>query len=138
MASFLKKPTYQNHSGLTLFHFSSSDGKCLIKETVPDTITSWVATAFAVHNESGLGIAPKPANVCIMHKPLPFVTGQIRYPVGLNWICTFRFSVQLYKQVENTVGKGEIARTSNFSFSDSICKRLVLQTCKTRVCFGKC
>ena len=34
---------------------------------------------------------------------------------------------KLSKQVENTVGKGEIARTSNFSFSHSVFKRLVSQ-----------
>ena len=48
------------------------------------------------------------------------------------------------KRVENTVGKGEVARyqqfllvTSNFSFSHSVFKRLVLQTCKNQGLFGK-
>ena len=40
------------------------------------------------------------------------------------------------KQVENTVGKGEIAM-SNFSLSYSVFKRLVLQTCKNQSLFGK-
>ena len=34
---------------------------------------------------------------------------------------------RLSKPVENTVGKGEIARTSNFSFSHTVFKRLVSQ-----------
>ena len=38
------------------------------------------------------------------------------------------------KQVENTVGKGEIACTK---FSHSVFIRLVLQTSKTRACLGK-
>ena len=48
------------------------------------------------------------------------------------------------KRVENTVGKGEVARyeqfllvTNNFSFSHSVFKRLVLQTCKNQGLFGK-
>ena len=41
------------------------------------------------------------------------------------------------KWVENTVGKGEIARTSNFSFSHSVFKRPVLQTRKNQGLFGK-
>ena len=40
------------------------------------------------------------------------------------------------KKVENTVGKGEIARY-NFSFSHSVFKRLVLQTRKNQGLFGK-
>ena len=45
-------------------HFFSSNGKAIIETTVPDTITTWVATAFAVNKKSGLGVAPTPANVC--------------------------------------------------------------------------
>ena len=40
------------------------------------------------------------------------------------------------KRVENIVGKGEIA-TSNFCFSHSVFKRLVLQTHKNKALFGK-
>ena len=41
------------------------------------------------------------------------------------------------KWVENIVGKGEILVMSNFSFSHSVFNRLILQTRKTRPCFGK-
>ncbi|KAH9490191.1 hypothetical protein Btru_043915 [Bulinus truncatus] len=34
------------------------DGKASITTTVPDTITSWVVSAFATNNVSGLGVAP--------------------------------------------------------------------------------
>ena len=44
---------------------------------------------------------------------------------------------KLSKRVENTVGKGEIARMSNFSFSRSVFKRLLLQTHKNQGLFGK-
>ena len=36
-------------------------------------------------------------------------------------------SRKLFKQVENTVGKGEIARYEHFSFSNSVFKRFVSQ-----------
>ncbi|CAL1532265.1 unnamed protein product [Lymnaea stagnalis] len=35
-----------------------SDGKAILKTTVPDTITSWVASAFATNMLTGLGVAP--------------------------------------------------------------------------------
>ena len=50
---------------------------------------------------------------------------------------------KLSKRVENTEEKGEIAHyeqfliTSNFSFSHSVIKRLVLQTRKNQGLFGK-
>ena len=44
---------------------------------------------------------------------------------------------KLSKWVENTVGKGEIARMSNFSFSRSVFKRLLLQKHKNQGLFGK-
>ncbi|XP_033743834.1 CD109 antigen-like [Pecten maximus] len=40
-----------------------ADGHVSIAATVPDTITSWVASAFAVHTQSGLGIAPTTTKV---------------------------------------------------------------------------
>ena len=41
------------------------------------------------------------------------------------------------QRVENTVGRGEMLVMSNFSFSYSVCKRLVLQTRKKNGLFGK-
>ena len=41
------------------------------------------------------------------------------------------------KRRENTVGKGEIACKSNFSFSRSVFKRLALQTRENQGLFGK-
>ena len=43
-----------------------------------------------------------------------------------------------FQWVENTVGKGETARYEQFfSFSHSVFKRFVLQTCKNQGLFGK-
>ena len=41
------------------------------------------------------------------------------------------------KRVYNTLGKRKLLVTSNFSFSDSVFKRLVLQTSKNHCLFGK-
>ncbi|CAC5382288.1 CD109 [Mytilus coruscus] len=40
-----------------------SDGHVTISTTVPDTITSWIASAFAVNKVSGLGIASTSAKI---------------------------------------------------------------------------
>jgi len=40
-----------------------ADGRAQISTTVPDTITSWIASAFAVNSISGLGVADSPAKV---------------------------------------------------------------------------
>ncbi|XP_052253498.1 CD109 antigen-like isoform X15 [Dreissena polymorpha] len=42
---------------------TGADGTVTISTTVPDTITSWIASAFAVHSKSGLGIASSPAKI---------------------------------------------------------------------------
>ena len=44
---------------------------------------------------------------------------------------------ELSKQLENTVGKGELLVTYNFSFSRSVFKNVVLQTHKNQGLFGK-
>ena len=43
--------------------FFRPEGYAKFQETVPDTITSWVATAFAVHPNTGLGLSPGPVTV---------------------------------------------------------------------------
>lgn len=42
---------------------TGADGRVNITTTVPDTITSWVASAFAVNNRTGLGVAPSTAKL---------------------------------------------------------------------------
>lgn len=45
-------------------HFSiSSNGQAIVKTTVPDTITSWLGSAFAVSLTDGLGVAEAPVKV---------------------------------------------------------------------------
>ncbi|XP_045202749.2 CD109 antigen-like [Mercenaria mercenaria] len=47
---------------------ANSNGTAIIRTTVPDTITSWVASAFAVNKRSGLGVAPTSANLEVFLK----------------------------------------------------------------------
>ncbi|XP_048243511.1 CD109 antigen-like isoform X2 [Haliotis rufescens] len=56
-----------------------TDGKAVISTTVPDTITSWVASAFAVNAQSGLGIAPTSAKIRVF-RPF-FVSLNLPYSV---------------------------------------------------------
>ncbi|XP_048243514.1 CD109 antigen-like isoform X5 [Haliotis rufescens] len=58
---------------------TSTDGKAVISTTVPDTITSWVASAFAVNAQSGLGIAPTSAKIRVF-RPF-FVSLNLPYSV---------------------------------------------------------
>ena len=51
-----------------LYSHYRADGTVNISTTVPDTITSWIASAFAVNSVSGLGVSPTTAKVCY---PLP-------------------------------------------------------------------
>ena len=44
---------------------------------------------------------------------------------------------KFYKRLEIAVGKEKLFIMSNFSFSQSVLKRLVLQTCKNKGLFGK-
>jgi len=41
----------------------SADGQATLTATVPDTITSWVLSAFAVNRDVGLGVATERAQV---------------------------------------------------------------------------
>ena len=43
-----------------------NNGTVVFEDTVPDTITSWIATAFAVHPETGLGISESSAKVTLL------------------------------------------------------------------------
>ncbi|XP_052795659.1 CD109 antigen-like isoform X2 [Mya arenaria] len=56
-----------------------ANGSVSIKGTVPDTITSWVATAFAVHPETGLGLS-KAAAILETFRSF-FVSLQLPYSV---------------------------------------------------------
>jgi len=50
---------------LLLFYVNSADGQTTMTATMPDTITSWVLSAFAINSDVGLGVAPERAEVTV-------------------------------------------------------------------------
>ena len=46
---------------------NSADGQTMLTATMPDTITSWVLSAFAINADVGLGVASERAKVHIEH-----------------------------------------------------------------------
>jgi len=51
-----------------------ADGQATMQVTAPDTITSWVASAFAVSSDVGLGVAADTSRVSVLvflHPLLP-------------------------------------------------------------------
>ncbi|CAL1545212.1 unnamed protein product [Lymnaea stagnalis] len=56
-----------------------ANGSASITATVPDTITSWVASAFAVNSDSGLGVSPNQAHLRVF-RPF-FVSLNLPYSV---------------------------------------------------------
>ena len=44
---------------------NSADGQTTLTATIPDTITSWVLSAFAINSDVGLGVAAERAQVFI-------------------------------------------------------------------------
>ncbi|XP_069129864.1 CD109 antigen-like isoform X2 [Argopecten irradians] len=63
---------------------SGTTGQTELSVTVPDTITSWVATAFAVNKDTGLGLSPNPSNLEVfmpffirMNLPYSVVRGEL-------------------------------------------------------------
>ncbi|XP_067120977.1 CD109 antigen [Centruroides vittatus] len=42
---------------------ANSEGKFVLSSQIPDTITSWIVSAFSMDSVTGLGIAPQPAKI---------------------------------------------------------------------------
>ena len=48
---------------MSLIYLFYSNGEVIVTTKIPDTITSWVASAFALSNIAGFGISPETAKV---------------------------------------------------------------------------
>ena len=46
--------------------YDFSNGFYTKPSTVPDSITTWIATAFSVHPETGLDVVDQPFEVCMV------------------------------------------------------------------------
>ncbi|KAH3873347.1 hypothetical protein DPMN_036581 [Dreissena polymorpha] len=77
-----------------------SGGVAHFDETVPDTITSWVATAFAVHPQTGLGISEQSAQLQVT---LPFfVSVNLPYSVIRGEKIVLQVNIHNYSPLQQT------------------------------------
>jgi CD109 antigen len=89
----------------------SVDGQAVIKANVPDTITSWVASAFAVSSVMGLGIAEPPAMITVF-KPF-FISLNLPYSVIRGEEVVLQIIVFNYMATDQAV-KLTLAQSSMF------------------------
>ncbi|XP_013393359.1 C3 and PZP-like alpha-2-macroglobulin domain-containing protein 8, partial [Lingula anatina] len=80
---------------------AGSDGRVSFETKVPDTITSWVASAFAVSDTMGLGVGSTPAKLRAF-KPF-FVTVNLPYSVVRGEQLELKAIVFNYMGVDQTV-----------------------------------
>ncbi|VDI14360.1 Hypothetical predicted protein [Mytilus galloprovincialis] len=104
-----------NNLDPTASHQIISDGKATIITTAPDTITEWIASAFAVNPRSGLGVAANTANLTTFQKffmrfELPF--SAIRGEVIIVQVTVFNY---LDQDQQVSV---KLANNVNFTFVD--------------------
>ncbi|KAH3873335.1 hypothetical protein DPMN_036568 [Dreissena polymorpha] len=78
----------------------TSGGVAHFEETVPDTITSWVATAFAVHPQTGLGMSEQSAQLQVT---LPFfVSVNLPYSVIRGEKIVLQVNIHNYSPQQQT------------------------------------
>ena len=65
--------------------YFSGRGIADISAVVPDTITTWVASAYAMNRQTGLGVAPVPANVS-NNRGILTNFNQILILIFINWM----------------------------------------------------
>ena len=80
-------------------------------------------------------ISPLLTMVSILLKTYPFLHDKTLDQTKLKAFADDNLNVtkmviSIFDRVENIVGKGEIACTSNFSFSHNVSKRLLSKTCQ--------
>ena len=85
---------------MILLYFRDNDSSVVEKVTVPDTITSWVADAFAVSQATAMTIA-RPATLTVF-KPF-FVTINLPYSVIRGELVEITVTVFNYLQYKTLV-----------------------------------
>ncbi|XP_076446010.1 CD109 antigen-like isoform X2 [Babylonia areolata] len=75
-----------------------SDGKHVLSKTAPDTITTWLTSAFSVHPEYGLSVIPQPAELTTFRKL--FVSLDLPYSaIRGEDLCMKAFAFNYYDRV---------------------------------------
>ncbi|XP_055894423.1 CD109 antigen isoform X4 [Biomphalaria glabrata] len=88
-----------------------ANGSASITATVPDTITSWVASAFAINSASGLGVAPTQAHLRVF-RPF-FVSLNLPYSVTRGEHLALQANVFNY-MTEDMQVRVTLAKSDNF------------------------
>ncbi|VIO95510.1 Uncharacterized protein BM_BM11471 [Brugia malayi] len=78
--------------------FAAEDtGEAVFEAVVPDTITSWVASAFAINDESGLGVAPSTSKLTVFR---PFFI-RINLPYSVKRGEKFALQVLIFNYMDS-------------------------------------
>uniref|UniRef100_A0AC34RA62 CD109 antigen n=1 Tax=Panagrolaimus sp. JU765 TaxID=591449 RepID=A0AC34RA62_9BILA len=77
--------------------FSSGSGEVTFEAKVPDTITSWIASAFAVSDNTGLGVAPSTVKLKVFR---PFFV-RLNLPYSVKRGEKFALQVLVFNYMEN-------------------------------------
>uniref|UniRef100_A0A0R3RKU1 A2M domain-containing protein n=1 Tax=Elaeophora elaphi TaxID=1147741 RepID=A0A0R3RKU1_9BILA len=81
-----------------LFYVRRRDsGEAVFEAVVPDTITSWVASAFAINDESGLGVAPSTTKLTVFR---PFFI-RINLPYSVKRGEKFALQVLIFNYMDS-------------------------------------
>lgn len=96
-------------------YFCRYQGKVELKRAVPDSITSWVLTAFSVNDAHGLGLIEQPRKVvytyillifsrCFLFNLLDFIKEKkIKWPITDDICLSFRYQLKVFKPFFITV-----------------------------------
>ncbi|XP_063427674.1 CD109 antigen-like [Mytilus trossulus] len=93
-----------------------SDGKATIITTAPDTITEWIASAFAVNPRSGLGVASNTANLTTFQRF--FMRFELPYSAIRGEVIIVQATVFNYLDQDLQVSV-KLANNVNFTFVDA-------------------
>ncbi|KAI8799062.1 TEP-4 [Biomphalaria glabrata] len=111
----LKEPSRTRINFVETFLWDSvwtgANGSASITATVPDTITSWVASAFAINSASGLGVAPTQAHLRVF-RPF-FVSLNLPYSVTRGEHLALQANVFNY-MTEDMQVRVTLAKSDNF------------------------
>lgn len=75
----------------------SNAGEVTYEAKAPDTITSWIASAFAINDQSGLGVAPSTAKLKVFR---PFFV-RLNLPYSVKRGEKFALQVLVFNYLEN-------------------------------------
>lgn len=94
-----------------------SEGKNILSKTVPDTITSWIITAFAVDPDTGLAIMEQPKKLNVF-QPF-FVSTNLPYSIKRGEVVTIPIIVFNYLDQDQEVKVSLFNDENEFEFAEN-------------------